>query len=205
MNALDIFILLSLAAGVVHGFTTGVIRQVSSLVSLVLGFLIALQLMDPVGSFLADFMGVSAKMAPVIGFIAVFLVFHLAVILLVKFFETVLEILKLTTANRVLGSLAGAFKAGLVLGIVFLALGYAGIPDGLTRSESVLYDPVAASVPATWNVVRAVFPQVEELSEKFSKEVEEQVEKAAEAESKQAAEQLLDSAADGVKKAIENN
>jgi membrane protein required for colicin V production len=203
MSALDIFILLSLAVGMIHGFTTGVIRQISSVISLVLGFLVALQLMDTVGDAIGEFMGVSQQAWPVIGFVTVFVAFHLCVIVLVKFFETVLEILKLTTANRILGSLAGALKAGLVLGIMFFALGYAGIPDGLTRSESVLYGPVAQSVPTTWNAVRGVFPEVEELSAKFSREVEKRVEKAA--EPKSVVDQLLGNADEEVKKAVSDD
>ncbi len=201
MSALDIFILVSLAAGIFHGFTTGVIRQVSSVVGLIFGFLVALQLMGPVGEALTELMGVSDKFGPVVGFIFVFVAFHLAVILLVKFFETVLDILKLTTANRVLGGFAGALKAGLILSILFMALAYAGVPDGLSRSESVLYKPVAGALPVTWDVVRAVFPEVEELSEKFVKKVEEQVDDVSQKEAKTAADQLMGNAADRLKQA----
>lgn len=202
MNALDIFILVCLAAGVVHGFTTGVIRQVSSVISLIFGFLIALQLMQPVGEALAGMMGVSDQYAPVIGFIAVFLVFHLAVILLVKFFETVLEVLKLTTVNRVLGSAAGAFKVVLLLGILFLALGYVHVPDERTQATSALYGPIAQALPVTWDLVRSVFPQVEELSEKFSGEVRRQVE-GAPAPDAEAVQDEVGTAAEQLKDAVD--
>ena len=202
MNALDIFILACLAAGLVHGFATGVIRQVSSVVSLIFGFLIALQLMDPVGGVLVGFMGVNEQYAPVIGFIAVFLLFHLAVILLVKLFETVLEVLKLTMVNRVLGSLAGAIKATLIMGVVFLALGYVNVPDERSQAESTLYEPVSKVLPGTWEAVRLVFPQVEDLSKKFSGEVKSMVEDGAVPDG-DAVRDAVDAAADQVKDAVE--
>ncbi len=202
MNALDIFILVCLAAGIVHGFSTGVIRQVSSLVSLIFGFLVALQLMQPVGRVLASFMGVSEQYAPVIGFIAVFLLFHLAVMLLVKLFETVLEVLKLTAVNRVLGSLAGAVKATLILGIVFLALGYVRVPDERTQAESSFYGPISQALPIAWDTVRSIFPQVEELSRKFSGQVKEAVEDA-DAPGGDAVRDAIDEAADEVRDAVQ--
>jgi membrane protein required for colicin V production len=201
MNALDIFILVCLAAGVVHGFSTGVIRQVSSVASLLFGFLIALQLMQPVGRVVTDLMGVSEQYAPVVGFIVVFLVFHLAVILLVKFFETVLEVLKLTTVNRAIGSAAGAFKAVLLLGILFMALAYVKVPDARTQASSVLYGPISQALPVTWDAVRAVFPQVEELSRKFSGEVQKQVENAEMPDGEQI-QDAVGSAADELKDAV---
>ncbi len=201
MNALDIFILACLAAGVFHGFTTGVIRQVASLVSLIFGFLVALQLMEPVGRVLTGFMGVTEQYAPVFGFISVFLLFHLAVVLLVKLFETVLEVLKLTTVNRLLGSLAGAVKAALVLGIVFLTLGYVDVPDERTQAESTLYQPIAQVFPMTWEMVRTAFPQVEELSRKFTGEVKEAVEDSSAPES-DAVRDAADAAADQVRDAL---
>jgi membrane protein required for colicin V production len=202
MNALDIFILLCLAAGIVHGFSTGVLRQVSSLVSLIFGFLIALQLMEPLGRVLTDLMGLTDQYGPVIGFITVFLLFHLAVMLLAKLFETVLEVLKLTTANRVLGSVAGAAKAALILGIVFLALGYVRVPDERTQVESSLYGPISQALPFAWDAVRNVFPQVEELSRKFSGQVKEAVEDA-EAPDGDAVRDAVDEAAGEVRDALQ--
>ena len=162
----------------------------------------ALQLMEPVVRVLTSFMGVSAQYAPVIGFISVFLLFHLAVMLLVKLFETVLEVLKLTTVNRALGSVAGAVKAALVLGIVFLALGYVGVPDDRTRAESTLYQPIAQVLPMTWDAIRTTFPQVEELSRKFTGEVKDAIEDS-EAPDTEAVDSAAEAAADKIRDALD--
>ena len=49
------------------------------------------------------------------------------------------------------GGLVGAFKAGIVLSLVFVTIAYFRLPDDVTVDESRLYEPVYEIVPEAWS------------------------------------------------------
>lgn len=167
MNTLDIVIVLVLAAGVARGFSTGVIRQVASFVGFILAFILSVKLMEPVGTLVVESLGLSARVAPVLGFIVVFLAIQAGLFFVVRLVETLVGALRLTAVNRLLGGLLGALKAALVLSVLFLVLGVFGVPEEQTRADSSFYAPVAAVLPQAWDFVSARLPEVQKLSERF--------------------------------------
>ncbi len=167
MNILDLLILLSLLAGIVHGFTTGLIRQVASIVGMALAFVLSVQLMGTVGQLASNSLGLSENIGPLVGFVLVFLAVQVAVFALAKMAEGLIGALKLSVVNRALGGALGALKAALAVSVVFLVLSYVDLPGESLERESTLYAPVAGVLPQTWDYVSEKFPQVERLSDRF--------------------------------------
>lgn len=167
MNSVDLLILIVLAVGVVRGFYTGFAKQVASVVGAVLAFLIGLQVMHPVGQMVVDSLGVSPSVAPLVGFALSFIVILLLVTGLTKLIESMLGALKLSVLNRALGGAVGAFKAALVLSVVFLVLGFIGVPSPEAQETSQFYTPVAQLVSGTWNWMAERLPEVRALAEQF--------------------------------------
>ncbi len=172
MNTLDILILVALGAGVVHGFTTGLIRQVSSVVGLILSFVMAARFMVSVADAASRLLGISEDLAPLVGFILVFILIQIIAFALAKMVESVIGALKLTTVNRALGGAFGAVKAALVLSVLFLVLDYVNLPGDAIESKSSFYSPVAGLFPKAWDFASEKWPQVESMSQKFGKEIE---------------------------------
>ena len=168
MPTLDILIALLLTGGLIHGFMTGVIKQVASIVSIIAALLIGLQFMHPLGQVVTSWTGVSEGISPVVGFVTIFALVHLVVFFGVKLLETVVGALKLGFANRILGSAFGFFKAGIGLSVAFLALGVAGFPGEETREQSQLYGYVEPLLPQSWDLMREYFPGVEGLKDRFA-------------------------------------
>lgn len=171
MTYLDWFIMIAVAGGLVRGLMVGAIRQVVSIVGLVLSFVLAVQLMRPIGAMTVESMGVSQSMAPLVGFVAVFAGVQLLVVALARTLEAVVESLHLSFANRAAGGALGAFKAALILSVLFLVTTHAGIPDQTTQGNSVLYSPVASVLPDTWDYVAAYLPAVRQASDAFGRDV----------------------------------
>lgn len=173
MTLLDILIFLVLGVGLLRGVTTGVIRQVASIVGLVVAFVVALELMQPVGALVSDGLGVSEGVAPLLGFLLVFVGIEVVVFVSVRLLEALVGVLKLTLLNRALGGVFGTVKTAIFLSVVFLVLNAFNVLDAQARRSSVLYDPVASLLPATWDYVAEWMPEVERLSEQFSQRVHE--------------------------------
>ena len=176
MNTIDLLILVGLTIGLLIGLKSGLIKQALSFVGILAAFVLSLHLMKPVGEMAATSLGISQDIAPIVGFVLVFLLVQVAVFGLTKALEAVLGALKLTGVNRALGGALGAFKACLVLSVLFLVLGYMGVPSDETREESALYGTVSTLLPEAWGFVSDTFPQVAQISQQFSKTLEEEVE-----------------------------
>lgn len=175
MTTVDILIAVVLAGGLLVGLRSGLIKQALGLLGAVVGFLLALQLMDVAGRMVTASLAVSRDLAPLLGFVLVFGVVQLAVFAATRLAESIIGALRLTTLNRILGGAVGAGKAALVLSIGFLVVAPLGVPTEATQRESALYAPVASAVPRAWDEMQAWFPRLESLSEKFGTEIRERL------------------------------
>jgi membrane protein required for colicin V production len=158
MGFLDLFILVVIVIGMARGFSTGGIRQVFSLAGILFAFIFAAQLMRGVGEKLAGTSGISPGLAPIIGFVAVFLVVQVAAYAISRLFESFLKALKLGILNRIAGGAIGAFKATLILSLLAFVFGFVGLPEQPTREASLFYEPVSTVLPGTWNYVSDRLP-----------------------------------------------
>lgn len=175
MNVLDILIVIVLAGGLIRGFSTGVIRQVASLAGVVVAFLLALELMETAGELLVQSLGLAESIAPLLGFVLVFVGVQLLVLALARLVEALVGALKLTPVNRVVGGLLGAGKAAILLSVGFFLLNYIEIPGENTKSDSVMYEHVATVLPTTWDYVAEWIPEVEKLADEFGERVKEEL------------------------------
>lgn len=164
MTTLDVLILVGLAAGVFGGLRSGMIRQVLGFAGLIVAFLLAMQLMHTAGAMAVGSLGLSTEIAPLVGFVLVFLVVQVAIFVLGRLLEAVIGALSLGLLNRLLGGGVGAFRAAVSLSILFIVLGFFQIPSEEARAESALYAPVATVLPAAWDYVAEAFPHVDSLT-----------------------------------------
>ena len=128
-NMLDFIILIALAGGLVVGLRAGLIKQVLSFAGLIVAFVLSFQLMNPVGAMAAGSLGISNDIAPLVGFVLVFLAVQVAVFALIRSLQAIVGVLKLSGVNRLLGGAVGAFKASLALSVLFLVLGTFEVPS----------------------------------------------------------------------------
>lgn len=182
MTYLDWFILIALAGGLVRGLMAGAIRQVASIFGLILAFILGVQLMRPIGAMTVDTIGLSESTAPIVGFVVVFGGVQLIVIALARMIEAAVESLNLSFANRAAGGALGAFKAALLLSVLFLVTTQAGLPDDKTQKASALYTPIAEVLPGTWDRVAPYLPAVQQASEAFGRSVRPQLQNGGESE-----------------------
>ncbi len=167
LAALDWFILIVLTGGLIRGFMVGAVRQVASLLGLVVAFFLSVQLMHPVGGLIVSSLGLSEAAGPIAGFIVIFVGVQLLFLALSRFLESVLETLSLSLVNRAAGGALGGFKAALLLSVLFLVLSGMEMPQEKTRQKSVLYSPVASALPKTLDAASPYLPAAERASETF--------------------------------------
>jgi membrane protein required for colicin V production len=171
LAALDWFILVVLAGGLVRGFMVGAVRQVASIAGLIVAFFLSVQLMHPVGALIVSSLGLSEAVGPIAGFVVIFVGVQLLFLALSRLLERVLETLSLSLVNRAAGGALGGFKAALLLSVLFLVLAGMEMPSSQARKQSMLYDPVATALPKTLDAAAPYLPAAERASETFGRTV----------------------------------
>lgn len=166
MTLLDLAILGVLALALVRGYMVGGIRQITSIIGMVLAFAVAVQYMRPMGVQMEAW-GVPPTFAELTAFVTIFLVIYLGVSFITHMAERLIKALRLGVLDHVLGSVLSAGKVLLVISGVLLLLARAGWPTPDTREASTLYEPVRKALPVAWNYAAAYIGDAEELDHLF--------------------------------------
>jgi membrane protein required for colicin V production len=168
VTSFDLIVLVLLAGGFLSGWRSGAIRQVAGVVGFLLALWLAVRTMQPVGALLQPSRGVSPRVAPLAGFVVVFVAVQVAIFAAVRALEAATKATKLTPVNRLGGGALGALRTALVVSAVLVPLRFVGVPGAETRERSVLYTPVSEAMPRFWNALRGHAPT---LSERFGRAI----------------------------------
>ena len=165
---LDLFLAAVLAAGIWRGLTTGALLQVVGTLGWVVAFVAATASMGTVGDAAAASLGVSARVAPLLGFGVVFGAIVAGLTVAAHTIRKALKAIKLGMVDTLGGAVLGFTRAVFGLSVLLRVTGVSPLPGGEpllisseTRDASVLYGPVEAAAPVVWDAVRAVSPGVQ--------------------------------------------
>lgn len=175
LSALDGFILIVLAGGLLRGVMVGAVRQITSLIGLLVAFLFALQFMRPVGELIAVAFNLGETVGLIAGFAVVFVGVQLIFVVLSRLIEQLMETLSLTLVNRVAGGAVGGFKAALLLSLLFLVLATMNVPSEETRERSQFYEPIAEALPQTVEATAGWLPAAKRMSDEWGEHLRPQL------------------------------
>ena len=157
MNILDIIILICLIPAVIHGLRKGLISQVISIASLIIGIWASVKFADLASQWIAKYITIPEQTLKITSFILIMIAVFVALGLLGKLLEATLKLVTLGWVNRLAGMCFSLAKCLLILGL--LAMGFSSLNSTieLVRPEyiegSVLY-------PILKNMADTVFPQL---------------------------------------------
>jgi len=133
LNAIDIGILVVLGIFLLKGLIRGLLKEVCSLLGLVLGGVFAFTFHLPLAQTLQDSFGLPAQLCIWGSFIAIFLlvviIFGVVGFLLHRFVKLVF----LGGFNRLTGALFGLFQGVVLLAMIVLALNSSVVPKSAQR------------------------------------------------------------------------
>lgn len=142
MTILDIILALPLCIFIFLGWKKGLVREIATLVGILVGIWASIHLSQQV----APLLGLDGESAVLIAFIVIFLVALILTYLLGRGIEGLMKAVKLSVVNRLAGGVLGAVKALCILAVLlnFLVMvdGNEKIVKPETKEKSVLYKPV---------------------------------------------------------------
>lgn len=140
-NILDIVIAILLAYGFIQGLRHGIIKEIASVVSILLGIYAAKIFSDSVAKAIVDTFSWDESVAVVVSYVLVFVVVAALVGLLARILTKVLRYAMLGWLNRFLGCLFGVIKVALIISVILNVMMFFNVA-GDASSKSVLFKPI---------------------------------------------------------------
>jgi membrane protein required for colicin V production len=137
MNLLDIIILICLILALIHGIIKGFISQAISLISIIVGVWAASHFSDLVYQWLAAHITGSEQTLKIAAFAIIFVIVIVALTLIGKLLEKVIELIMLGWLNRLLGGVFAVAKWLLIMGVITIGFNYLNETFNLVTSETL--------------------------------------------------------------------
>ena len=164
MTILDFFIGLFLIIGLVKGFRNGFFVELASLVSILIGILIAIKFSYLTKSYLEQHGSWNPKTIQVVAFALTFILVVVGVSILARVFTSIANFAFLGFANSIFGAVIGLLRAVLVMSILLNLFQKLNVNHALiskeTKEKSMLFLPVQ-------EVSKKIYPSISEWFEVF--------------------------------------
>lgn len=157
MNVVDIIILVCLVPFMIKGGIDGFIRQLTGIISLVLGAWASWKFSALISEWIAKWLEASNQLINIISYVIIFVVVVIVLYLIGKMLENIVKLVMLGWLNRLLGVIFAALKCFIVLGILIII--FTSLNEVLEivsqdyLNESVLYNPIK-------NLAENIFPSI---------------------------------------------
>ena len=145
MSVIDIIILLPVIWGIYKGFTKGLVKEIASLLSLVVGVYGAMTLYGYTSGLIETQINTSQKYLPVIAFALTFIAIVIGIHLLAKLLDKLVKAVALGIPNRIAGAVFGGLKFFVLVATALVIIDKIDYEthflEEKTKSNSVLYQP----------------------------------------------------------------
>jgi membrane protein required for colicin V production len=137
LNFIDYFLITVVGLSIVLSLFRGFVREVISLIGLVLAFIVASRVSGSIGDYLGQWIP-SSTMADIAGFALVFIIVMVVVGLVGALIRKLVDLAALTATDRTLGMFFGAARGMLLIALCFLVYTSYTKPDAAWLKQSTL-------------------------------------------------------------------
>ena len=167
MNYIDIIIVILVLLAAIKGFTRGLIKEIVSLISLVVGVYLAITFSVLFENYLLKTFPKHEEFVSIASFVFVFLIVFLSLKLAGIVISKLAKQLQLNFLNKLLGMLFGSVKALLIISIILFELQHLGETFGVgfpkkQIEKSLLYKPVVNLIPTISPIAKQKFKEIQE-------------------------------------------
>lgn len=151
MNYIDIIICIPLVWGLYKGFTKGLIVEAASLIAFGLGVWGSVHFSTYIAEQIRSRFDWQSEYLPIVSFAITFLLIVVAIFLLAKLLQHLVEGMALSAVNKLGGALFGALKFAFLMSVVIYILNAVEksypIVSIKAQESSLLYEPTGKIAP----------------------------------------------------------
>ena len=160
MNILDIFIIAPIVLGFVFGLFKGLIKELTSLAAIVLGFFGARFFEPQVSGLLLSWFDMQPGMAQAVSYLILFVAIAVLLLIVANMLDKLFSAIALGGLNKFLGGLLGALKFALIVSVLLNVLerfdGRFGFIKEETKKESLAYEGMIKFGPDLWDEAKDI-------------------------------------------------
>lgn len=131
MNIFDILILVILVAFVIKGLIRGLMKELCTLIGLIVGALLALNYHKPLATSMVSAFSLPDQLCAILAFLVIFLLTALLFVFVGMILSRYVKLMYVGGLNRVAGGLFGLIQGVLILSLLVFALTLRPLPLGL--------------------------------------------------------------------------
>lgn len=160
MNIIDLIIMLPITIGLVMGLFKGFIKELISLVAIILGIWGARKFEPHMTNLLISLFDFQPATAQPIAYLILFIIIAIGLLILAHLLDKFLSAIALGGINKLLGGIFGAIKYALIVSVllsVFNALDKRfSIVESDKKESSLLYYPLMKVAPELWKETKNI-------------------------------------------------
>jgi len=178
MNYLDITIAVPLLYGLVKGFSNGLIKEITSLLSLIIGIYIAVNFSVFLEPYLSGAFGYYEQFKPIIALTVLFVATSLIINLIGILANKLTKALALGIISRFLGGIFGLLKIVVIFSFLLFVITDYNLINKKTKDDSVLYKPlsdITALITPQLKKPQLILDKIDEAAEKAKEKINQQI------------------------------
>ncbi len=160
---IDLIYVVLIIVEALHGYRSGLIVGLFSLVAIIIGVAAAMKLSSVLAAYLGERINISKELLPIISFAIVFLVVLLLIRLVAKFIEKVFQSVLLGWVNRLAGVVFFIVIYTLVYSVLIFYAEQMKLLLPVTTEHSVLYTFIKPWGPKVIDGLGSVIPVFKDL------------------------------------------
>lgn len=157
MNWIDLVIIVLLILSLLRGFTDGFVKEVASLLALILGIWGAIKFSSFTAARLYDWFDMTGQYVGIVSFLITFGIIVVVIHFVGTLADRMIDAIALGFFNRILGMVFGVFKSILILSVLFTILNVIDMRHPFlpkkTIESSKFYMPISDIAPAIFPVI----------------------------------------------------
>jgi membrane protein required for colicin V production len=174
MNYLDIIISVSLLYGLIKGYSNGIIKEITNIISVFLAIYIGIHFSGLIHPYLhLDVLSDYSRAIPLIAFFIVFIAILIIIKSIGELIDRLTKLLALGLISRFLGAIFGMIKLLVICGFLLLLVADYGLIDKQIQKNSILFIPLK-------EVSEIITPEINKNKKIFIEATKEETEKAKE-------------------------
>ena len=181
MNYIDIVIAVSLLYGLIKGFSNGLIKEITNILSVVIAIYIGFHFANLVEPYLQhETPSTYEGLVPLASFLIVFIIILVIIKSIGELIDRLTKMLALGIVSKFLGAIFGFFKIMVILsGVHFFLSQYQLINESKTKKESILFQPIQSAaaiiIPKINQHKDAIIKKANKNTNKAKQKIKEQV------------------------------
>ena len=175
MNYLDIIISVSLLYGLIKGYSNGIIKETTNIISMFLAIYIGVHFSKLIHPYLnLDMISDYAGAIPLIAFLIIFIITLITIKLIGELINRLTKLVALALISRLLGAIFGMIKLLVICCFLLLIATDYELIDKQTQKKSILFIPLQ-------EVSEIIIPEINKNKKIIIETTRESTEKAKEA------------------------